>query len=39
VLFVFDNEKEVDKIFASESWSFDRHLMMLQHYKKKDECT
>lgn len=27
--FVFDNVEEVDKIMASEPWSFDRHLVIL----------
>lgn len=30
MLFVFDNSKEVEKILASELWSFDRHLVILQ---------
>ena len=29
LLFIFDNKKEVDKIFASEPWSFDKHLVVL----------
>ena len=28
-LFVFDNKEEVEKIMASEPWSFDRHLVVL----------
>ena len=28
-MFVFDNEEEVEKIMASEPWSFDRHLVVL----------
>ena len=28
-LFVFDNVEKVDKIMASEPWSFDRHLVIL----------
>ncbi|KAK9983952.1 hypothetical protein SO802_033477 [Lithocarpus litseifolius] len=35
MLFVFDNKEEVDKIFASEPWSFDRHLVLIQRYEKK----
>ena len=30
MLFVFDNKDEVEKILASEPWSFDRHLVVLQ---------
>lgn len=30
ILFVFDNNEEVEKILASEPWSFDRHLVVLQ---------
>ena len=34
VLFIFDNEEEVDTIMANEPWSFDKHLMVLQRYGK-----
>ena len=30
ILFVFYNNEEVEKILASEPWSFDRHLVVLQ---------
>lgn len=30
ILFVFDNNEEVEKILASEPWSFDRHHVVLQ---------
>lgn len=30
ILFVFDTNEEVEKILASEPWSFDRHLVVLQ---------
>lgn len=30
LLFVFDNAEEVGKFLASEPWSFDRHLVVLQ---------
>ena len=33
LLFIFDNKKEVDKIFASEPWSFDKHLVVLQRFE------
>ena len=33
LMFVFDNKKEVEKIFASEPWSFDKHLMVLQRFE------
>ena len=33
LLFVFDNKKEVEKIFASEPWSFDKHLVVLQRFE------
>ena len=29
LLYIFDNKKEVEKIFASEPWSFDKHLVVL----------
>ena len=32
VLFVFDNLMEVDKILKSQPWSFDKHLILMQHY-------
>ena len=35
VLFVFNNKEEVEKIFAAEPWSFDRHMVILQRYNKK----
>lgn len=33
ILFVFDNNEEVDKILPSEPWSFDKYLVILQHYE------
>ena len=33
LLFVFDNKKEVEKIFVSETWSFDKHLVVLQRFE------
>lgn len=33
LLFVFDNKREVEKIFASEPWSFDKHLVVLQRFE------
>ena len=33
LLFVFDNKKEIEKIFASEPWSFDKHLVVLQRFE------
>ncbi|XP_075636519.1 uncharacterized protein LOC142608713 [Castanea sativa] len=32
LLFTFDNEKDVDRILASEPWSFDKHLVVMQKY-------
>lgn len=29
LLFVFDNEEEVEGIFEAEPWSFDKHLVMI----------
>ena len=34
VLFIFDNKLEVETILVNEPWSFDKHLMVLQHYDK-----
>ena len=36
VLFTFDNKHEVDSILANEPWSFDKHLLVLQHYDKDE---
>ena len=33
LLFVFDKKKEVEKIFSSEPWSFDKHLVVLQRFE------
>ena len=33
LLFVFDNKKEIEKIFVSEPWSFDKHLVVLQRFE------
>ncbi|KAL0000754.1 hypothetical protein SO802_014535 [Lithocarpus litseifolius] len=32
LLFVFDNEEEVERIFEGEPWSFDKHLVLIQRY-------
>lgn len=29
LLFVFDNDEEVEKIFEGEPWSFDKHLVLI----------
>ena len=34
VLFTFDNKLEVDSILSNKPWSFDKHLMVLQHNDK-----
>ena len=34
VLFVFENEADVDRILSSEPWSFDKSLVVLQKYDK-----
>ena len=34
VLFTFDNKHEVDTILSNEPWSFDKQLLVLQHYDK-----
>ena len=33
LLFVFDNKKEIEKIFVTEPWSFDKHLVVLQRFE------
>ena len=35
VLFTFNDESEVNKIIATEPWSFDKHLMVLQKYEPR----
>ena len=32
ILFIFDNEEEVEKILEGEPWSFDKHLVMIKQY-------
>ena len=32
VLFIFDNEEEIEKILEGEPWSFNKHLVMIQRY-------
>ena len=34
VLFIFYSKLDVDTILENEPWSFDKHLMVLQHYDK-----
>lgn len=34
VLFTFDDKEDVDRILASEPWSFDKSLVVLQRYDK-----
>ena len=35
VLFSFDNKADVDRIIAAETWSFDKHLLVLTRYDKE----
>lgn len=39
VLFTFDDKSEMAKILATKPWSFDKHLMVLQHYDKEVDLT
>lgn len=32
VLFIFDNEEEIEKILEGEPWSFNKHSVMIQRY-------
>ena len=32
VLFVFDNTMEVDRVLQSETWTFDKHLVVMERY-------
>lgn len=32
LLFIFDNKSEADRVINSEPWSFDKHLVLFQHY-------
>ena len=31
MIFTFDNKADVDRILLSESWSFDKHVVVMQH--------
>ena len=33
VLFIFDNKPDTDRILASQPWSFDKYLVVLQRYE------
>ncbi|XP_065634098.1 uncharacterized protein LOC136069472 [Quercus suber] len=33
VLFMFDNKLEADRVLQSESWSFDKHLVVMESYE------
>lgn len=37
VLFTFDDKCEMEKVFAVEPWSFDKHLMVLQCYNRETD--
>ena len=32
LLFVFDNEEEAERVLAAESWTYDKHLIILSRY-------
>lgn len=34
LLFIFDNQEDVDRILANEPWSFDKSLVVLQRYDR-----
>ena len=35
VIFTFDNQVDLDQVFNTKPWSFDKHLMLLHWYDKK----
>ena len=37
VLFTFDDKSEMEKVLVAEPWSFDKHLMVLQHYETETD--
>lgn len=34
VFFIFDNKLDTDRILASQAWSFDKFLVVIQRYEK-----
>ena len=34
VLFVFDNNSNVERIIENQTWSFDKHLVVLQTFEE-----
>lgn len=38
ILFIFDNKVESERVLASQPWSFNKHLVVIQRYEKSSSA-